>query len=390
MANEPHGLDRRDFMLLAAAGATSLAASTIPASAQTAPAQADGKGTIFSGDVIDGKKVIQALDIGDLDPGRHHFYFEGVQRVSGQHWYVSVVVVKGEKPGKRVALVSGVHGDEISPIRTIQAVLEQLDPAALSGSVLAVLDVSSPALEGMARRWPNSDRGIDLIDINREWPGSENGPNAASRQAWLLFNKLMKPNADYAIDFHTATTGMDMTAFHLARMDLPEVKAMAELYPIDQIFDDVAYPTLLANAFIDAGIPAFTPEIGAPRALDRPMIELFVEGTMNVLKLHGLIEGAMGKTGKDSDIFVANGMGAVIASHGGYVELLVELNDKVEVGQKVAVQRNAFGETVVEYASPVAGEVAARRTDATAEPGSPLIFFLIKSATPVEDEDYPE
>jgi hypothetical protein len=45
-------------------------------------------------------------------------------------------------------------------------------------------------------------------------------------------------------------------AFHLARLDLPEVKAMAELFPIDQIFDNPAYPTLLANAFIGAGIRA--------------------------------------------------------------------------------------------------------------------------------------
>ena len=49
----------------------------------------------------------------------------------------------------------------------------------------------------MARRWPNSGRGIDLIDMNREWPGNENGPNAASRHAWLVFNKLdMVPEAE--------------------------------------------------------------------------------------------------------------------------------------------------------------------------------------------------
>jgi hypothetical protein len=41
-------------------------------------------------------------------------------------------------------------------------------------------------------------------------------------------------------------------------MDLPEVRAMAELFPIDQIFNNPAYPGILANAFIDAGIPAFT------------------------------------------------------------------------------------------------------------------------------------
>lgn len=390
MASETHGLDRRDFMLLAAAGATALASSSVSAAAPSQPTQVDGKGTVFTGDVITGKKVIRALDVEDLEPGRHELYFEGVQRVGGQHWYVSVVVVKGAKPGKRVALISGVHGDEISPIRTIQMVLEQLEPTTMSGTVLAVLDVSGAALEGMARRWPNSDRGIDLVDINREWPGHENGPNAASRHAWLVFNKLLKPNADFAIDFHTATTGMDMTAFHLARMDIPEVKAMAELYPIDHIFDDVAYPTLLANAFIAEGIPAFTPEIGAPRLLDHNKIDLFVEGTINVLKLHGLIDGTMGRTGKDSDIFIANSMGAVIASHGGFVELLVELNDKVKVGQKVAVHRNAFGEVLVEYSSPVAGEVAARRTDATAEPGSPLIFFLVQAAAPSDEAEYPE
>jgi predicted deacylase len=390
MTSETHGLDRRDFMLMAAAGATALASSTVSAAAQTETAKVGGKGTVFTGDIIGGNKVISALNVEDLEPGRHHLYFEGVQRVGGQHWYVSVVVVKGAKPGKRIALISGVHGDEISPIRMIQAVLDQLDPKTMAGTVLAVLDVSGAALEGMARRWPNSDRGIDLVDINREWPGNERGPNAASRHAWLVFNKLLKPNADYAIDFHTATTGMDMSAFHLAKMDIPEVKAMAELYPIDHIFDDAAYPTLLANAFIAEGIPAFTPEIGAPRILDRNKIDLFVEGTMNVLKLHGLIDGPMGRTGKDSGVFVANSMGAVIASHGGFVELLVELNEKVEVGQKVAVQRNAFGDVLVEYQSPVAGEVGARRTDATAEPGSPLLFFLFKAPVATDEAEYPE
>jgi predicted deacylase len=60
------------------------------------------------------------------------------------------MVAKGARPGKRIALVSGVHGDEISPVRTLQTVMDQLDPSAMSGAVLAVLDVSRPAIEGMA------------------------------------------------------------------------------------------------------------------------------------------------------------------------------------------------------------------------------------------------
>ena len=43
-----------------------------------------------------------------------------MQTPTGQHWYVSLIVAKGARPGKRLVLVSGVHGDEISPVRTVQ------------------------------------------------------------------------------------------------------------------------------------------------------------------------------------------------------------------------------------------------------------------------------
>ncbi|MBX9728910.1 MAG: succinylglutamate desuccinylase/aspartoacylase family protein [Sphingopyxis sp.] len=396
MSEQPkENFDRRDFMI--ASIATVGVSATLAANAGTANAQNTSsagpasQGTIYTGDVIQGKKVISALDVGDLEPGKKHaFYFQGVQMPTGQHWYVSVLVAKGAKPGKRMTLISGVHGDEISPVHTIQSVMNGIDPAQMSGTVLAVFDVSRPAMEGMARRWPNSGRGIGLVDINRVFPGNENGPDAPTRHAALVFNRLLKPNSDYAIDFHTSTTGMDITALHVARMEIKDVRAMAELFPIQHIFDNPAYPGLLANAFIDAGIPAFTPEIGAARKLDLNMISLFVEGTMNVLKLHGIIAGPMGRTGKDAGTFTGNSMGAVLASQGGFVELLVRLNDKVAAGQKVALQRNAFGEIVAQYTAPMAGEVAALRTDATSEPGNLLVVILYGASAPAGAEIYPE
>lgn len=386
MTKQSDGLDRRDFMI-ASVGAVGAAAALMAGTAQAQEAAATAAptagGTVRTGDSIDGKPVITALDISDLEPGKHMFYFQGVQMPTGQSWYVSVMVAKGANPGKRVGLTAGVHGDEMSPMHTLQKVMNGLDPAAMSGSVVAVFDVSRPAIEAMERRWHNSGRGMDLIDINRAFPGNENAPDAPSRHAAAVFNRLLRPNIDYGLDFHTAATSMDATAFHLARMDLPEVKAMAELFPIDQIFDNFGEVGLLANALIDAGIPAFTPEIGNPRVFDLEMIELFVEGTLNVLKHHGIIAGPMGRTGADSNIFVADGMLPILTTHGGFVELLVKVNDAVTEGQKVAIQRNTFGEIVAEYTTPRAGEVGARRTDATAEPGTPIVFIVFDSATPV-------
>jgi predicted deacylase len=391
--SDDHDLERREFIaasLAAVSASAVLASQTEAANAQEAALGASG-GTVFTGDVIHGKPVVSALDVGDLQPGRHQFYFQGVQTVTGQHRHVSVSVAKGVRPGKRVLLTSGVHGDEISSVRAVQLMMEQLDPAEMSGAVTAVFDISGPALEGMARRWPNSGRGVDLIDMNRVWPGDETAPEAPRRHAGLLFNRLLRPNADVAMDFHTVATGMDGTAFHFADMSRPEVAEMAMLFPIDQILADTAgYGGTLMNELVAVGVPALTPEIGRPRILDHAMISRFVEGAMNVLELHGVIAGPMGRTGHDTGVFVASHGAPVVSTHGGIVELLVELREKVAEGQAVAVQYDAFGARVAEYVSPVAGEVMARRTDATCEPGTPLMMILFNAEGPAAEEDFPE
>ena len=390
------GIDRRDLIAASIAtvgGAAAVAVNASAANAQDAatPSANPASGTVYTGDVIESKKVVSALDVNELEPGKKHLlYFQGVEMPAGQHWYVSVTVAKGAKPGKRGVLTSGVHGDEMSSVHTVQTVMNQLDPAQMSGTVMAVTDVSRPALESMQRRWPNQGRGIDLIDMNREWPGNENGATAPSRHAGLLFNRLLRPNADFAIDFHTGTTGFEVTAFNIGGMDVPDVKAMVELYPVGQIFDNHVYPGVLHNAFMDVGIPSFTPEIGAARVLDPEMISLFVEGTMNVLKHHGIVAGPMGRTSKDVTVFVGNSAYPILATAGGLVEHLVKLNDKVEAGQKVAIQRDSFGEMVAEYASGVAGAITGQRSDAMSEPGNPLVFILFNKPGPEDVQIYPE
>jgi predicted deacylase len=71
---------------------------------------------------------------------------------------------------------------------------------------------------------------------------------------------------------------------------------------------------------------------------------------MNVLKHHGILAGPLGRTGKDVGAFIGNSALPILATQGGLVEHLVKLNDKVEPGQKVAVQRNSNGEVVARTA----------------------------------------
>jgi predicted deacylase len=344
--------------------------------------------TVFTGDVIQGKRVISALDVSDLEPGRKHsFYFQGVQMGTGQHWYLPVVVAKGAKPGKKILLISGVHGDEVSPVDAMQRTMAALDPAQMSGTVTAVYDVSRPSREAVTRMWQIAQWGNQLIDLNRVWPGNEDGAHAPARHAGLVFNRLFKPNADYALDYHTAATSGDFTAFIFAKMGQPEIKAMAELFPIEQIKSDPGFAGTLETSLVEAGIPALTIEIGGPRSYDRRMIPLFVEGGLNVLKLHGVIPGPMGRTAKDAGTFHGDAFHTVRATHGGFLELLVDLTDTVAAGQKVAIQRNSFGEVVREYVSEVAGQVATIQRDAMIEPGTRVVQILHDSTDPRCDGD---
>lgn len=336
--------------------------------------------TSYTGDRLQGIPVISHLNTHDLEPGKQHrFFFQGVQMGTGQHWYVPVVVAKGVQDGKRICLIAGVHGDELSPVRTVQQIMANLDPMKMSGTAIAVYDLSRPAKEYTQRMWPTAQNGGTLIDLNRVWPGNESGNDPATRHAGLLWNRLFQPNVDVALDFHTAATGGDYTMFIFADFRNPEIQQIAELFPVEQIKNDPGEPGSLEMAFVKAGVPVMTIEIGGPRRFDARKIAMAIEGSMNVLKYYNVIDTPIGQTAKVAATFFGDAFETIRATTGGYLELLVDLNDPVTPGQTVAMQRNSFGDVVAEYSVSVSGRVATIARDALCEPGSRIIQILYDS-----------
>ncbi len=335
--------------------------------------------TIYTGDRIQGVPVITQLNVNDLEPGKHRFFFQGVQMGTGQHWYVPVVVAKGAQNGKRISLTAGVHGDELSPVNAVQRIMASLDPADLCGTVMAVYDLSRPAKEYTQRNWPVAQKGGMLVDLNRVWPGDEAGENTPTRHAGLLWNRLFQHNVDVALDYHTASTGGDFTMFIFADLRNPEIRQMAELFPIEQIKNDAGEEGSLEMAFLKVGVPVMTIEIGSPRIFDTRKITMAMEGTVNVLKHYQVIPGSIGRTAQTAGTFFGDRFETIRATAGGFVELLVDLNEAVIPGQQVAIQRNSFGDIVAEYAVSVSGRVATIARDALNEPGSRLMQILYDS-----------
>lgn len=338
--------------------------------------ESGAEATIYTGDTVQGVPVIRHLHVADLAPGKHRFFFAGVQMGTGQHWYVPLVVVKGQRPGKRLALVAGVHGDELSSMDAVRQIVAALDPAVMAGTAIALYGVSRPAIEYTRSHWAIAQGGGQWVDFNRVWPGDAAGADAATRHASLVWNHLLMGNVDVAIDYHTITTGSEFTLFLYANLQQPEIRQMAELFPVEQIKDDPGEKGTLELALIDAGIPALTVEIGRPRSFDAAKIALTVEGSLNVFKHYGVMPGALGRTTKDVGTFIGNTFETIRATHGGFLTTQVDVRSTVTPGQTVAVQRNAFGDVVATYTAGVTGQVAAIARDALCEPGARVMQIL--------------
>ncbi len=335
--------------------------------------------TVYTGDTVEGKKVISQLDVNDLAPGQiHKFLFEGVEMGTGQHWYVPVMVAKGVKEGKRLLLVSGVHGDELNPIATVQKVFAELDPSKLSGAVIGVIGSSRPGVEHTTRGWLWMDLGHSLINPNRTWPGIESG-NTVQRHSWLLMNRLFKGNVDIGVDIHTGGNGIAFGLFSFTDSKDKEALQLSKLFPLDQIYLHQGTGGSLAAALVAAGIPAFTLELGGPRSLDQDMIDAGVKGVENVFSYYKMQDRPMGQTAMDRNVFIGNELVDLFADNSGYTELFVKIDDMVKKGQKVAVQKNAFGEIIHEYISPTDGRVAIIGTDYVRERGVDVVSILTNS-----------
>ncbi len=333
--------------------------------------------TVFTGDTLQGSPVISQLDVADLAPGKvHRFMFRSAETSIGQYWYVPVMVAKGAQPGKRVLLVAGVHGDELNPIAAVQETMSSLDPAKMRGTVIGIMGASTPSLQGITRTWTINDLGGAQINPNRTWPGREDG-NTVERHSWLITNKLIKGNVDAAVDHHTGGTGTDFAKFIFVFADSPESVTLAKLFPTDQIMLDPGYPGTMEYSLVKAGIPAMTTELGGARGFDPEMVKMGADGNSNVLVHYGIIDAPMRPTAADTDAFIGDDLESVRAVTGGYVTVLVAMNAAVSKGQKVAEQRNSFGDVVQEYFAPMDGRVAIIGTDSATERGGTIVTLLV-------------
>lgn len=331
--------------------------------------------TVFSGDRIDAAPVITQLDANDLQAGKLHlFYYRAGDQSIGQGWYVPVMVLKGAKPGPRLLLTAASHGDELNGIRVIHRLMAEIDPRALSGALIATPGLNPSGMLADNRQFITSNDGGAGFNLNRMFPGDPARDDFGPAYAGRLWRDILRPNADLVIDLHTQTRGTVYPMYVFADPTKPGALRIGELLAPDMLKYDPGQAGTLETAMNEAGAPAVTLELGAPKVFDPVMIERAVRGVRNVMIDRAMLAGAIDLGGIET--YVGARAVSVRATRGGIAEILVGLGDAVTPGQTVARQRDPFGRVIATYDAPIAGRVVSLGDDPLRETGGLLVRIL--------------
>jgi uncharacterized protein len=131
---------------------------------------------------------------------------------------IPVAVFRGVHPGPVLALVAGPHGTEDASIIALGKVIQSLDPARISGTVIILPLVNIPSFE---QKVPHVNP-VDGKSMNRFYPGNPEG-SQTERVSWQITKQVVE-RCDYLIDYHggdlAKTYGRTHTGLNQATLDM--------------------------------------------------------------------------------------------------------------------------------------------------------------------------
>lgn len=108
---------------------------------------------------------------------------------------VPVLVERAKEDGPTLLVMAGLHGDELNGIEIVRRFLRKKLNKPTKGTIICLPIFNIFGFLNLKRELP------DGRDLNRSFPGSNNGSLAA--QFAFHFMKEIAPYCDYIIDFHT-------------------------------------------------------------------------------------------------------------------------------------------------------------------------------------------
>lgn len=189
--------------------------------------------------------------------------------------------LSGTRPGPRLLLIAGVHGDEYEPMLAAGELISELPGMLSAGEVVVVPVVNYSAYLSQTRC------GADGLDLARTCPGDADG--SITEQAACHISALIK-ESDYLVDMHTGGLMYDISPLagymlHTSAGVLEKQRNMASAFNLPIIWGTEPGPEGRTLSIArDADIPAIYLEYGGGTGLRTEVVKAYKEGVVNLLK----------------------------------------------------------------------------------------------------------
>jgi len=298
------------------------------------------------------------------------------QSFEGVYAPTPVLVVHGDEPGPVLCLTSAVHGDELNGIETVRRVMHDLNPEALSGTVVGVPIVN---LQGFHR---GSRYLSDRRDLNRFFPGTPDG-SLASRIAHSFFNEVIV-HCSALVDLHTGS---------YYRTNLPQLRAdlsndsvvdLTRGFGSTVVLHSAGADGTLRRAAVEYGIPTVTLEAGGAMVMNEKAVIHSVKSIATLLDHMQMLRKRSLWGDPEPVYFTSVWQRAPV---GGVIFSKVKLGEDIEVGEMLGTITNPITNVRTELHSAHHGKVLGMAVNQFVQPG--FAAYHIGITAPPEEFDSP-
>ncbi|HET8890329.1 MAG TPA: M14 family metallopeptidase [Candidatus Angelobacter sp.] len=272
---------------------------------------------------------------------------------------IPVVVVRGSRPGPVLALVSGAHGTEYASIIALEKVIQSLDPAQVSGTVIILPLVNIPSFE---QKVPHVNP-VDGKSMNRFYPGKPDGTQT-ERVSYAITKQVVE-RCDYLVDYHGGDIDENLRPYaYWPKSGNPKMDAtthdMVLAFGLDHIIvwtdrpKDPAASRYLDNTANTRGKPAIAVEAGYSGTVETDDVALLANGTLSLMRHLNMLPGAPAMV--QHPVWFGK-VDTVASDQPGIFYPLVQRGTYVEAGMKIGYVTDYFGKTIYEAHAPAAGVV---------------------------------
>jgi len=272
---------------------------------------------------------------------------------------IAVAVVNGSRPGPVLAVVSGAHGTEYASIVAVSRLIERIDPAGLSGTVILVPLVNVASFE---QKVPHVNP-IDGKSMNRFYPGNPAGTQ--TERASDLITRQVVEQSDHLIDLHGGDLDENLRPYSYwtvtgnAAQDSIS-RAMVIAFGLDHVIissdrpKDPAASRYLENTASTRGKPSITAEAGYAGTVMPADVEALVSGSLNVMGALRMIDRP---PQRKKNFLWFERVVTVVSDSAGIFFPLVDRDTWVTPGMKLGYVTDYLGRRRADAVAPEAGLV---------------------------------